>query len=129
MGAPANTADVPAHLSDEFPAGYSLTRCSPAELASASPAGVDDVSAQVQVRGFFNNNRTRTEKRDQFHRQQSTLRSPFFCPKNGETLTHQARLLFLLACSTGSYVDCPVNSLLSDEENAQLLNQSLPLLE
>jgi len=86
MGAPANTADVPAHLSDEFPAGYSLTRCSPAELASASPAGVDDVSAQVQVRGFFNNNRTRTEKRDQFHRQQSTLRSPFFCPKNGETL-------------------------------------------
>src|SRR5262249_17865508 len=86
MGAPANTADAPAHLSDEFPAGYSLTRCSPAELASASPAGVDDVSAQVQVRGFFNNNRTRTEKRDQFHRQQSTLRSPFFCPKNGETL-------------------------------------------
>src|SRR5215471_6881077 len=89
MGAPANTADVPAHLSDEFPAGYSLTRCSPAELASASPAGVDDVSAQVQVRGFFNNNRTRTEKRDQFHRQQSTLRSPFFCPKNGETLTER----------------------------------------
>src|SRR5206468_993278 len=25
---------------DEFPAGYSLTRCSPAELVSASPAGI-----------------------------------------------------------------------------------------
>src|SRR5215475_1001852 len=40
---------------------------------------------------------------------------------------HQAKLLFLLACPTGSYVDCPVNSLLSDEENAQLLNRSLLL--
>jgi hypothetical protein len=41
MEAPIRKADAPAHLSDEFPAGYSLTRCSPAELVSASPAGVD----------------------------------------------------------------------------------------
>ena len=34
-----STADAPAHLSDEFPADYSLTRCSPA-LVSASPAAL-----------------------------------------------------------------------------------------
>jgi len=34
-----STADAPAHLSDEFPAGYSLTGCSPA-LVSASPAAL-----------------------------------------------------------------------------------------
>jgi hypothetical protein len=86
MEAPTNAADAPAHLSDEFPAGYSLTRCSPAELASASPAGVDDVSEQVQLRGFFNNDRSRTDKRNHFQRQQSTLTGPFFCLKNGEYL-------------------------------------------
>jgi hypothetical protein len=86
MEAPICNADAPAHLSDEFPAGYSLTRCSPAELVSASPAGIDDASAQVQVGGFFNNDRSRTEKRNHLHRQQSTFRSPFFCPKDGETL-------------------------------------------
>src|SRR5258708_6833429 len=32
-------ADAPAHRLDEFPAGYSLAGCSPAEPASASPAG------------------------------------------------------------------------------------------
>src|SRR5262249_52458625 len=37
QGADQN-ADAPAHHSDEFPAGYSLTRCSPAALVSASPA-------------------------------------------------------------------------------------------
>src|SRR5262245_20156894 len=35
------TADAPAHRLDEFPAGYSLTGCSPAAPASASPAGVE----------------------------------------------------------------------------------------
>src|SRR5208282_5122492 len=30
---------APAHRWDEFPAGYSLAGCSPAEPASASPAG------------------------------------------------------------------------------------------
>ena len=32
-------ADASAHRSDEFPAGYSLAGCSPAEPASASPTG------------------------------------------------------------------------------------------
>ena len=32
-------ANAPAHRLDEFPAGYSLAGCSPAEPASASPAG------------------------------------------------------------------------------------------
>jgi cytochrome oxidase assembly protein ShyY1 len=86
MEAPTHNADAPAHLSDEFPAGYSLTRCSPAELVSASPAGVDHASALVQVRGFFNNDRSRSEKPNHFHRQQATLTGRFFCPKNGETL-------------------------------------------
>jgi hypothetical protein len=35
----ASTVDAPVHLSDEFPAGYSLTGCSPA-LVSASPAAI-----------------------------------------------------------------------------------------
>jgi hypothetical protein len=34
-----STADAPVHPSDEFPAGYSLTGCSPA-LVSASPAAL-----------------------------------------------------------------------------------------
>jgi len=85
-------ADASTHLSDEFPAGYSLTRCSPAELVSASPAGIDDVSAQVQVRGFFDNDRSRTETRNHFHRQQSHFRSLFFCPKDGETLSFREEL-------------------------------------
>ena len=47
-------ADAPAHRSDEFPAGYSLTRCSPAELVSALPAGIQYVSELGQVRGSLN---------------------------------------------------------------------------
>ncbi len=39
---------------DEFPAGYSLTRCSPAELVSASPAGIQHDAALAQVRAYFN---------------------------------------------------------------------------
>jgi hypothetical protein len=35
----ATTAAAPAHRLDEFPAGYSLAGCAPAEPASASPAG------------------------------------------------------------------------------------------
>src|SRR5207237_971054 len=38
--APTYNAGASAHLSDEFPAGYSSTGCSPALPASASPAGV-----------------------------------------------------------------------------------------
>jgi hypothetical protein len=94
MEAPISKTDAPAHLSDEFPAGYSLTRCSPAELVSASPAGVNDAGAQDQLRGFSNNDRSRTETPNQFHRQQSTLRGQFFCPKNGETLNGLFRRKF-----------------------------------
>lgn len=53
METSTNAADVSAHLSDEFPASYSLTRCSPAELVSASPAGIDDASAQVPSQGIL----------------------------------------------------------------------------
>jgi len=38
MEAQTNAASAPAHRLDEFPAGYSLAGCSPAEPASASPA-------------------------------------------------------------------------------------------
>jgi len=39
MEAQTNTVSAPARRLDEFPAGYSLAGCSPAEPASASPAG------------------------------------------------------------------------------------------
>ena len=39
MEAQTNLVGAPAHRLDEFPAGYSLAGCSPAEPASASPAG------------------------------------------------------------------------------------------
>jgi len=47
-------ADAPAHRLDEFPAGYSLTGCSPALPASASPTGIDHASGLAQIRGFNN---------------------------------------------------------------------------
>ena len=52
--APTYNAGASAHLSDEFPAGYSLTGCSPALPASASPAGIEYASTLGQVRGMFN---------------------------------------------------------------------------
>ena len=73
-----------AHLSDEFPAGYSLTRCSPAELVSASPAGVDDASGSVQLRGSLSTIETENQNSTG---SESTLKGQFFCPKNGEYLT------------------------------------------
>ena len=53
------TADAPAHRLDEFPAGYSLTGCSPAAPASASPTGVEYMLADHPTSGpdFFNANR------------------------------------------------------------------------
>jgi len=60
MEAPTSKASASTHPSNEFPAGYSLTRCSPAELISASPAGVDDALASVQLRGSLST--TETEK-------------------------------------------------------------------
>src|SRR5207249_4754680 len=50
--APTQNADAPAHHSDQFPAGYSLTRCSPAALVSASPAGLDYAAALAQLMGL-----------------------------------------------------------------------------
>ena len=44
-----DSADAPAHHSDEFPAGYSSAGCSPALPASASPAAVDSVAALAQL--------------------------------------------------------------------------------
>src|ERR1700689_2782199 len=39
-GGASPAANTPAHRLDEFPAGYSSAGCSPAEPASASPAGL-----------------------------------------------------------------------------------------
>jgi hypothetical protein len=49
--APTNNADASTHRLDEFPAGYSLTGCSPALPVSASPADVDHAAALGQIRG------------------------------------------------------------------------------
>lgn len=51
--APTQADRRPAHHSDEFPVGYSLTGCSPALPVSASPTGVDYASGAAQVRGLF----------------------------------------------------------------------------
>jgi hypothetical protein len=37
------------HRADEFPAGYSLASCSPAELASASPDEIILLDAELEV--------------------------------------------------------------------------------
>jgi hypothetical protein len=41
MEAQTNAAHAPAHRLDEFPTGYSLAGCAPAEPASASPAATE----------------------------------------------------------------------------------------
>jgi hypothetical protein len=80
MEAPAPKADTSAHLSDEFPAGYSLTGCSPALPASASPAGVEYASALAQLReSSFTRRLEQTNQPDGG----SILIQPFFCPNNG----------------------------------------------
>jgi hypothetical protein len=84
MEAQTRKASAPAHLSNEFPAGYSLTRCSPAELVSASPAGVDDALGSVQLRGSLSTTETENPKSTG---SKSTLIGQFFCPKNGEYLS------------------------------------------
>src|SRR5262249_121960 len=61
IGAPTHNADAPAHHSHEFPAGYSLTSCSPAELVSASPARVEYDSMLGQLWGIFNHQRSRID--------------------------------------------------------------------
>jgi len=42
-----------AHRLDEFPVGYSLASCSPAELASASPTGLIVSNRPVEGKGFL----------------------------------------------------------------------------
>jgi len=86
MEAPTPKADAPTHLSDEFPAGYSLTRCSPAELVSASPAGVEYASGITQLRGLLLTNELEQPIQ---HDGGSILIHPFFCPNNGVHPTHQ----------------------------------------
>src|SRR5262245_55037329 len=48
--ASVHNTDAPAHRLDEFPAGYSLTGCSPALPVSASPTDVDHAAPCGQVR-------------------------------------------------------------------------------
>jgi len=62
--APPDNSGASAHRSSEFPAGYSLTRCSPAELVSASPAGVDYAAACVRFRALFDNDKGGQSVRD-----------------------------------------------------------------
>ena len=50
-GADPKTDAPGSSLLDEFPAGYSLTGCSPALPASALPAGVDYAAGLAQVGG------------------------------------------------------------------------------
>ena len=42
-----------AHRLDEFPVGYSLASCSPAELASASPTALIVSTGPVEGKNFF----------------------------------------------------------------------------
>ena len=42
-----------AHRLDEFPVGYSLASCSPAELASASPTALIVSNGPVESKKFF----------------------------------------------------------------------------
>ena len=42
-----------AHRLDEFPVGYSLASCSPAELASASPTGLIVSNGPGEGNNFF----------------------------------------------------------------------------
>jgi len=91
MEAPIQKADAPAHLSDEFPAGYSLTGCSPALPASASPAGVEHVSSSAQHRGFFTTEHV-GKIQTKIVGSGSTLMGLFFCPRDGVHLTVRVAL-------------------------------------
>jgi hypothetical protein len=66
MKAPTHKADASARLSHEFPAGYSSTRCSPAVLVSASPAGVDDASGLFQLRESLTTKEVEPKNRNLF---------------------------------------------------------------
>jgi hypothetical protein len=75
-------ADAPAHHSDEFPAGYSLTGCSPALPISASPAGVEYAFRSAQLRGFLTTQHV-GQNQTEIMGGGYTLVDPVFCPNNG----------------------------------------------
>ena len=52
-GAQSGGLHAPTHRFDEFPAGYSLAGCAPAEPASASPAGKHSTRTGVLQPSFF----------------------------------------------------------------------------
>ena len=102
MEAPIQKADAPAHLSDEFPAGYSLTGCSPALPASASPAGVEHVSSSAQHRGFFTTEHV-GKIQTKIVGSGSTLMGLFFCPRDGVHLTALSALIERRYCHVKSH--------------------------
>lgn len=83
METPTRNASAPTHLSDEFPAGYSLTRCSPAELDSASPAGVEHVSELGQVWGSSNTEDVHSQTTNPQPGSKRHKIGLFFCPDDG----------------------------------------------
>jgi hypothetical protein len=87
---------APFHPLDEFPASYSLTRCSPAELVSASPAENDFTGERIQLRGFFINRKSKNAGHE------STLNTLFFGPKNGEPLSPRLQSDAAVSITTGS---------------------------
>jgi hypothetical protein len=80
---------APAHRLDEFPAGYSLAACSPAEPASASPA--ESKYAALYSRRSSSFLRTAFSLTCKNPGSGSTLAGPVFCPKDGEYLSVSSR--------------------------------------
>ena len=99
--APPDNSGASAHRSSEFPAGYSLTRCSPAELVSASPAGVDYAAACVRFRALFDNDKGGQSVRDALSQTVKDALS-LFTHALGYTLTRLRRSLTALRRSSES---------------------------
>jgi len=77
---------APSHLLDEFPAGYSLAGCSPAEPASASPAEANYATLLWRrSMDFFRAAYSLTKNIGS----ESTLTTLFFCPADGVHLNYQ----------------------------------------
>ncbi|HKV40917.1 MAG TPA: hypothetical protein VJX67_17040 [Blastocatellia bacterium] len=84
---------APSHHPDEPPAGDSSTRCSPAELVSASPANSilhECGPAANRRRGLVEGPQHNYRAGDglDFRAAAITLYQPIFCPKNGVRLTN-----------------------------------------
>jgi len=80
MEAPTKTAGASAHLSDEFPAGYSLTGCSPALPASASPAASSMLQRWPKSGDVFCSDIKWNEHNQNTQGGGSHFRIRFFCP-------------------------------------------------